>query len=170
VVNEPETRRVKRSPVSAGLLVWRPGAGGPEFLLAHPGGPFWARRDAGAWMIPKGEIDAGEDPLAAARREFEEETGVAVEGRFEALTPIVQKAGKRVLCWLVEADVDLSDLRSNTFQLEWPARSGRMIAVPEIDAAAYWPADEAFAKVLPSQRPLIEEALARLGEAGARRV
>ena len=151
-----------RKAVSAGLLVHRLAGGVREFLLVHPGGPFWARRDDGAWMIPKGEIDDGEDPLAAARREFEEETGVAIDGRFEALTPIVQKAGKRVLCWLVEADLDLSDVRSNTFEMEWPPRSGQRIVVPEIDKAAWWPAEQALAKILPSQRPLIVESLGKL--------
>jgi predicted NUDIX family NTP pyrophosphohydrolase len=148
---------------SAGLLVWRRGEGGIEFLLAHPGGPLWAKRDAGAWMIPKGEIDEGEDPLACAVREFEEEVGQAIAGPFEPLTPIRQKGGKRVVCWLAEADLDLAGFRSNTFRMEWPPRSGRMIEVPEIDKVAYWPAEAAMSKLLPSQAPLVVEALARLG-------
>ena len=146
---------------SAGLLVWRRRDAKTEFLLAHPGGPLWARRDDGAWMIPKGEIVEGEDPLACARREFEEEVGQAVAGPFEPLTPIRQKGGKRVLCWLVEADLDLAGFRSNSFQMEWPRGSGRILQVPEIDKVAYWPAEAAMSKVLPSQAPLLAEALQR---------
>lgn len=146
---------------SAGLLVWRRGQDGIEFLLAHPGGPLWAKRDDGAWMIPKGEIDANEDPLACARREFEEEVGQAVPGPFEPLTPIRQRGGKHVLCWLTEADLDLTSFRSNTFQMEWPRGSGRILEVPEIDKVAYWRAEAAATKILPSQAPLLVEALAR---------
>lgn len=152
--------------ISAGLLVWRRGEAGVEFLLGHPGGPFWARRDEGAWMIPKGELDEGEDPLACALREFEEEVGQPAPGPFEPLTPIRQKGGKCVLCWLAEADIDLTRFRSNTFRLEWPRGSGRVLEVPEIDRIAYWPAATAMSKVLPSQAPLLSEALSRLGPAG----
>lgn len=147
---------------SAGLLVWRSGPEAPEFLLAHPGGPLWAKRDDGAWMIPKGELGEAEDPLACALREFEEEVGQSVAGPYEPLTPIRQKGGKHVLCWLVEADLDLTGFRSNRFSMEWPRGSGRMIDVPEIDRVAYWPADRAMTKVLPSQAPLLSEAQARL--------
>ena len=153
---------------SAGLLVWRRGEGGIAFLLVHPGGPLWARRDDGAWMIPKGEIGDGEDPLACARREFAEEVGQPVAGPADPLTPIRQKGGKRVLCWLVEADLDLTGFRSNTFEMEWPRGSGRRIEVPEIDQAAYWPADLAATKILPSQSPLLAEALMRLAPASDR--
>lgn len=147
---------------SAGLLVWRPGTGGREFLLAHPGGPLWARRDDGAWMIPKGEIAEGEEPLACALREFEEEVGQTVAGPFDALAPIRQRGGKRVLCWLVQADLDLAGFRSNSFAMEWPRGSGRTVEFPEIDKVAYWSAEIAVRKILPSQAPLLEQACVRL--------
>lgn len=155
-----------RDQRSAGLLVWRPGPAGPAFLLAHPGGPFWARRDAGAWTIPKGLIDAGEDPLAAARREFLEEIGIEVAGEFQRLADRRLKSGKTVLAWLVEADLDLAGFRSNTFEMEWPRGSGRRITAPECDRAAYFEAPEALVKVLDYQRGFIEEAVARIGASG----
>lgn len=148
---------------SAGLLVWRLRDGGPEFLLGHPGGPFWARRDTGAWSIPKGLFDADEEPLAAARREFAEETGLSVEGDFVPLAPQRQKSGKVVLCWLVQADLDLGAWRRNSFEMEWPPRSGRRQTFPEIDRLGYFPAAEAATRILPGQRPFLEEAMARLG-------
>jgi predicted NUDIX family NTP pyrophosphohydrolase len=148
---------------SAGLLVFRRGAAGVAFLLVHPGGPLWARRDEGAWMIPKGEVDEGEEPLACALREFEEETGLSAPGPFAPLTPIRQKGGKQVLCWLTEADLDLSGFRSNSFEMEWPPKSGTTATFPEADKAAYWPAEAALAKILTSQKPLLTEALARIG-------
>ena len=149
-------------PRSAGLLVYRPAGAGLEFLLAHPGGPFWARKDAGAWSIPKGLVEPGEDDLAAAIREFDEEIGIAVTGEFKPLAPLKQKGGKTVVAWLVEADLDLSAFRSNTFELEWPPRSGRRMVVPEVDRAAYFGADEAREKILPGQRGFIEEAAVML--------
>jgi predicted NUDIX family NTP pyrophosphohydrolase len=152
-----------RDQTSAGLLVWRRAAAGPEFLLAHPGGPFWARRDAGAWTIPKGLIDPGEDPLAAARREFLEEIGIEVAGDFERLADRRLKSGKTVLAWLVRADLDLAGFRSNTFEMGWPRGSHRRITVPECDRAAYFAAPEALVKVLDYQRGFIEEAVARIG-------
>jgi predicted NUDIX family NTP pyrophosphohydrolase len=153
---------------SAGLLVWRGARDGPEFLLVHPGGPFWRAKDLGAWSIPKGLIDPDEDPLAAARREFEEETGIPIGGDFTALPPIRQKGGKQVESWLVEADLDLSELRSNMVELEWPRGAGRVIRFPEVDRAAYFPPAEALNKILVSQRPILFEALARLlGEPAA---
>jgi predicted NUDIX family NTP pyrophosphohydrolase len=148
--------------VSAGLVVWRRGAAGPEILLAHPGGPYWRGKDEAAWSIPKGLAEPGEDLLAAARREFAEELGCAIEGDFQPLTPRRQPGGKVVHAWLVEADVDLADLRSNLFELEWPPRSGRVQAFPEVDQAAYWPPGTALAKAHKGQRPILEEALARL--------
>jgi predicted NUDIX family NTP pyrophosphohydrolase len=155
-----------RDQKSAGLLVWRRGAAGPEFLLAHPGGPFWARRDAGAWSIPKGLIDEGEDPLAAARREFAEETGLAVSGAFIRLVDRRLKSGKTVLAWLVEADLDLTGFCSNSFEMEWPRGSGRRITAPECDRAAYFDAEAALAKVIAYQRGFIEEAAALVSGAG----
>jgi predicted NUDIX family NTP pyrophosphohydrolase len=147
---------------SAGLLVYRRVGDGVEFLLAHPGGPFWAKRDEGAWSIPKGLIREGEETLAAARREFEEETGQAVEGAFAFLEPRRQKSGKIVYAWMVEANLDLAAFRSNSFEMEWPRRSGRRVAFPEIDRIGWFGPDEALVKILPGQTGLIHEALTRL--------
>lgn len=147
---------------SAGLLVYRLRDGAPEFLLAHPGGPFWARRDEGAWSIPKGLIDEGEENHAAALREFEEETGQSICGDFIELTPLKQKSGKVVYCWLVQADLDLAGFRSNLFEMEWPRRSGRMQTFPEIDRVAWFGPEEALRKILPGQAGFVTEALARL--------
>ena len=144
--------------VSAGLLVWRPSAEGPQFLLGHMGGPFWAKKDAGAWTVPKGLIDPGEDPLAAARREFEEETGLTVEGPFEPLTPIVQKAGKHVRCWLAQGDPPLAAFVSNTFGLEWPPRSGKRIEVPELDRLAWFAGEDAARRLVAGQAAFVREA------------
>ena len=148
---------------SAGLLIWRSGSAGVEFLLAHPGGPFWRGKDLGAWTIPKGLINEAEDSLAAARREFAEETGLVVEGALAPLTPVRQKSGKIIEAWLVEADLQLEGFCSNLFSLEWPRRSGRMIEAPEIDEVAYFAADLAAQKILAGQRPLLQEALAIIG-------
>lgn len=147
---------------SAGLLLYRVRESGIEVLLVHPGGPFWARRDEGAWTIPKGELEADEAPLAAARREFLEETGAAVEGRFEALTPVRQTGGKRVYAFAIEADFDPATLASNTFEIEWPPRSGRMRHFPEIDRAAWFTSAEAALKIHPAQRAWLVE-VDRLG-------
>lgn len=147
---------------SAGLLVYRRRESGPEFLLAHPGGPFWTRRDDGAWTIPKGLIGEGEETHAAALREFEEEVAQTVSGEFVELTPLKQKSGKVVFCWLIEADLDLTAFRSNEFEMEWPRRSGRMQAFPEIDRVAWFGAEEALRKILPGQQGFISEAMQRL--------
>jgi predicted NUDIX family NTP pyrophosphohydrolase len=151
---------------SAGILVYRRGAGDAvEFLLAHPGGPFWARRDEGAWSIPKGLIGEDEETLAAARREFEEEIGQPVDGDFAPLAPLRQKSGKIVHAWLVEADLDLGSFRSNLFEMEWPRRSGLTQAFPEIDRVGWFGPDAALAKILPGQADFIREAVAKLGPA-----
>jgi predicted NUDIX family NTP pyrophosphohydrolase len=147
---------------SAGLLVFRRSHAGVEFLLAHPGGPFWARRDEGAWSIPKGLIGEGEETLAAARREFEEETGQAVDGDFQPLTPLRQKSGKIVHAWLVEAGLDVESFRSNLFEMEWPRRSGRIQTFPEIDRVGWFGAETALAKILPGQAGFIREAIDKL--------
>jgi predicted NUDIX family NTP pyrophosphohydrolase len=144
---------------SAGLLVHRGIEGGVEFLLAHPGGPFWAQRDEGAWSIPKGLIEQGEDILAAARREFEEEIGLPVSGEFHALGPRKQKSGKVVHAFLVEADLDLGAFRSSLFDMEWPPRSGKTRAFPEIDRAGWFSPDQALLKILPGQAGFIREAI-----------
>jgi predicted NUDIX family NTP pyrophosphohydrolase len=141
---------------SAGLLLYRRRAGGIEVFLAHPGGPLWKNRDAGAWSIPKGEFADGEDRLAAARREFEEETGAALDGRFSALAPITQRNGKVVHAWAIERDLDLEGLASNTFEMEWPPRSGRMQAFPEMDRYGWFALDEARTKINESQRQLLD--------------
>jgi predicted NUDIX family NTP pyrophosphohydrolase len=148
--------------MSAGLLVFRRRAGALEFLLVHPGGPFWRSKDEGAWSIPKGLIEAGEDELSGALREFKEETGLTATGDFTRLANRKQKSGKIVACWLVEADLDLAGFRSNVFELAWPKGSGRTQLVPECDQGAYFAADAALKKILPGQRGFIEEALERL--------
>jgi predicted NUDIX family NTP pyrophosphohydrolase len=142
---------------SAGLVVFRRRGPQIEVLLVHMGGPFWARRDAGAWSIPKGEIGDAEAPLAAARREVAEELGWSPPGESHPLTPITQKAGKIVHAWAVEGDWDPATLQSNTFELEWPRGSGRMQRFAEVDRAAWFPVAEAREKILPSQIPLLEE-------------
>ncbi len=149
---------------SAGILLHRRRDGELEVFLVHPGGPFWQDKDAGAWSIPKGEIDEGEDALAAAKRELAEETGVVVEGEFTALTPVRQKSGKLVFAWAVEGDCDAAAIRSNTFPLEWPPRSGRMCDFPEVDRAAWMPLAEARAKIHPGQAPLLEELASLAGK------
>jgi len=146
-----------RSSKSAGILLYRRYRGELQVFLAHPGGPFWTRKDLGAWTIPKGEIDEGEDPLAAAKREFAEEIGVTLEGDFVALTPIKQKAGKTVLAWAIEGDCDPAALCSNTFSMEWPPKSGRQAEFPEVDRAEWFTIEEARVKILESQVPLLEE-------------
>ena len=138
---------------------------GLELLLVHPGGPFWKKRDAGAWSIPKGEYAPGEDPLAVAVREFEEETGVRPTGEFRSLGDLVQKGGKIVAAWAVEGDLDPAAIRSNTFEIEWPPKSGRKATFPEVDRAGWFSPEEAREKILPSQSPFI----ARLEERMANR-
>ncbi len=128
-----------------------------DVLLVHPGGPIWAKRDAGAWSIPKGEPEAGEDPLTAARREFAEELGRGVDGTFIPLSAVRQPGGKVVHAWAVEADFDTSSITSNTFSMEWPPRSGRQQAFPEIDRAEWFPLDVARQKILAGQAPLLDE-------------
>jgi predicted NUDIX family NTP pyrophosphohydrolase len=150
---------------SAGILLYRRRPGGLEVLLVHPGGPFWARRDAGAWSVPKGEYEPGEDPLAAARREFAEELGTATpEGPVEELGGVRQKGGKRVRAWGVEGDLDAETIVSNTFELEWPPRSGRVIEVPEVDRAGWFSLEQAREKINPAQAELLDR-LARAVEA-----
>lgn len=142
---------------SAGLLLYRETAGMLEVLLVHPGGPFWARKDAGAWSIPKGEFAEGEAPLAAAKREFTEETGGTVDGEFIALRPLRQPSGKVVHAWAVCAEFDPARLRSNTFSMQWPPKSGRMADFPEVDRAAWFTLDEAKTKILKGQAPLLDQ-------------
>ena len=147
---------------SAGILLYRRGSRGLEVLLVHPGGPFWSKRDAGAWTIPKGEISEGEEPLAAARREFLEETGFEAQGDAMALEPLRQKGGKWVHAWAVEGDCDAAAISSNTFSMEWPPRSGRMREVQEVDRAEWFTPEAAVRKILKGQRPVIEALLRHL--------
>ena len=150
----------RRSEISAGILAYRrkPRL---EFLLAHPGGPYWQNKDEGAWSIPKGNVESG-DRLACARREFNEETGLLAEGPFNELTPVRQKSGKMVHAFAIEADFDLDSFSSNKFEMEWPPRSGRQQSFPEVDQIAYFSLAVARRKILPGQRPFIEELTARL--------
>ena len=147
---------------SAGLLLYRRRDGALEVFLVHPGGPFWARKDAGAWSIPKGEIGPDEAPLAAARREFGEETGLAVDGDVIALAPIRQAGGKLVHAFAIEADLDPAAIVSNRFTLEWPPRSGERREFPEIDRAGWFGLEAARRKLLSGQLPLLEDLRERL--------
>ena len=141
---------------SAGLLMFRRSTGGAEVLLAHPGGPFWARRDEAAWTLPKGEIAPGEDPLAAARREFLEETGFASAPPFLPLGELRQKSGKRISAWAFEGDADPALLVSNLFELEWPPRSGRLQSFPEVDRVGWFGLEQARRKLIAGQAPFID--------------
>ena len=143
--------------LSVGLLLYRLRAGQLEFLLVHPGGPFWKNKDAGAWSIPKGELEDNEDPLAGARREFAEEIGFAPQGQFIELAPVKQKAGKVIRAWAVEGDCDPGQIHSNTFSLEWPPRSGQRVEFPEVDQAAFFTLEEAKTKINLAQLPLLQE-------------
>jgi predicted NUDIX family NTP pyrophosphohydrolase len=142
---------------SAGLLLYRNVSESLEVFLVHPGGPFWAKKDDSSWSIPKGEIGEGEDPLEAAKREFHEETGFAVEGKFEALEPVRLVGGKTVYGWSIEGDVDASAIRSNTFSMEWPPRSGKMQEFPEVDRGGWFDLAGARKKIVKGQIPLLEE-------------
>jgi predicted NUDIX family NTP pyrophosphohydrolase len=141
-----------------------------EFLLVHPGGPLWQKKDAGIWSIPKGEIHPGEDGLEAAKREFEEELGVQAQGAFVKLTPITQKSGKIVHAWGFAGDCDPSQIRSNTFSMEWPPRSGRTGTFPEVDRAAFFNLEQAKGRINPAQVALLEELLRKLGRSRQRPV
>jgi predicted NUDIX family NTP pyrophosphohydrolase len=142
---------------SAGLLLFRRKSAGLEVLLVHPGGPLWAKKDDGAWSIPKGEIEAEEDPLAAARREFEEELGSPISGEFIELAPIRQASGKVVHAWAIEGDFDPATLTGGTFTIEWPPRSGRQQHFPEVDRAEWFTVDEAKRKINKAQAALLDE-------------
>lgn len=150
---------------SAGVLLYRLRDGAIEVFLVHPGGPYWRNRDESAWSIPKGEFDPDEEPLAAARREFEEETGLTVEGRFSPLAPLRQPHRKIVHAWAVEGDCDPAAIRSNTFPLEWPPHSGRMEHFPEVDRAGWFPLDQAREKIVSGQTGFLDELEARLTRA-----
>ncbi|MGC2460415.1 MAG: NUDIX domain-containing protein [Steroidobacteraceae bacterium] len=146
-----------RSKRSAGIVLYRKRLGILEIFLVHPGGPYWARKDNGAWSIPKGEYEQGEEALQAAQREFLEETGVAVNGPFLALAPVRQPSGKMITAWAAEGDLDPTRLRSNTFSLEWPPKSGVMQSFPEVDRGAWFSLANARSKLSPGQRPLLRD-------------
>ena len=150
---------------SAGILLYRRGPRGIEVFLVHPGGPFWAKKDAGAWSIPKGEYVEGEDPLTAAKREFTEETGITVDGAFAPLEPVKQPGGKIVHAWASEGDGDASTISSNSFTMEWPPKSGRHSAFPEVDRAAWFTIAESKEKLVKGQLSFIEQLSTRLGSA-----
>lgn len=147
---------------SAGILLYRFRNNLAEVLLVHPGGPFWAKKDEGAWSIPKGEFEDDEDPLDAAKREMDEETGIKVSGEFIELTPVRQKSGKWVYAWALQKDIDPEFITSNSFEIEWPPKSGKKKSFPEIDKAAWLNMDEAKKKIIEGQSPLLSELLAKL--------
>ena len=155
---------VKSSTPSAGLLLYRRPSGGLQVFLAHPGGPFWHNRDAGAWTIPKGLAEPGEDTLAAAQREFEEETGIRPVGPFLPLGSIRQKAGKLVHAWAWEGDADPERVTSNTMQTEWPRGSGRVLTFPEVDRCAWFDLHAARERINPAQAELIDRLELALAE------
>ena len=149
---------------SAALLVYRRAGSGVEVFLVHPGGPFWAKKDLGAWSIPKGEFDDGEDPLAAAQREFEEETGASVEGDPMRLAPVRQPSGKIVHAWAMRGDFDPRELVSNTFTMEWPPRSGHQGEFPEVDRAAWFTPEQARIKIQKGQIPILDQLSEKLAD------
>jgi predicted NUDIX family NTP pyrophosphohydrolase len=151
---------------SAGILMHQRRNGALFVLLVHPGGPFWASKDLGAWSIPKGEYSPGEDPEAAARREFEEELGVPGLGLLTPLGEIVQKAGKRVIAFALEGDLDTAAIRSNTCDIEWPPRSGKLLTIPEIDRAEWFSLEEARRRIIPAQLPFLDRLAAACERAG----
>lgn len=145
--------------LSAGILLYRKIHEELEVFFVHPGGPFWAKKDAGAWSIPKGEYIEGEDSEAVARREFNEETGCELTGQLQSLTPLKQPSGKVISAWAVEGDVDPGMLKSNTFSLEWPPRSGKIQQFPEVDRGAWFDVPSAREKILAGQRPFLDQLL-----------
>ncbi len=150
------------SKKSAGLLLYRRRNSNLEVFLVHPGGPFWAKKGDGAWSIPKGEIAEDENPLAAAKREFYEETGFQIDGDFIALAPVRQAGGKTVHAWAIESDCDAEAIKSNTFSMEWPPRSGKKQEFPEVDRAGWFIFEEAKKKILKGQLGLLEELRGKL--------
>lgn len=147
---------------SAGILPFRIRDNKPEFFLVHPGGPFWARKDNGAWSIAKGEFAENEQPIDAAMREFREETGSEISGDVIELSPVIQKGGKTVHCYAVQKEIDSGKIKSNSFEMEWPPRSGRRQVFPEVDRAEWFDAETAKLKIIESQIPFIDELLVRI--------
>ena len=155
----PKTKSVKRS---AGLLMYRRRKDGMEVFLVHPGGPIWAKKDKGSWTLPKGEYDADEDPLAAAQREFREETGFTASGNFIELGFVLQKSGKIVTAWAFEGDCDPAELVSNTCEIEWPPRSGKQLEIPEVDRGHWYELAEAREYIRQEQCELLERLVQQL--------
>lgn len=147
---------------TAGLLLYRR-HGGLEVFLVHPGGPFWAKKDEGAWSLPKGEFEEEEEPLQAAKREFTEETGFSVDGEFLPLDPLKQRGGKVIYAWAIEADCDAAQARSNLFSLEWPPKSGRLQKFPEVDRAQWFAIPEARKRIIAGQAGFIDQLTSALG-------
>lgn len=145
------------SKQSAGILLYRMYDTQLQVFLVHPGGPYFVKKDDGSWSIPKGEFESGEDPQAAAKREFEEETGHPLDGNFIKLQPVKQKSGKTVYTWAVEGDINHTQIVSNLFEMEWPPRSGKKQSFPEIDRAEWFDIETAKAKIIPGQSPLLDE-------------
>ncbi len=142
---------------SAGILLFKKADDGVRILLAHPGGPFWKNKDLGSWSIPKGEFVGSENPLDAAVREFEEETGFRLEGKFIPLDPVKMKSGKEILAWALEGDVDLANFRSNDFEMEWPPKSGKIQHFPEIDKIGWFTSDEALTMINGTQSAFLHQ-------------
>jgi predicted NUDIX family NTP pyrophosphohydrolase len=153
---------------SAGIVMFRWRQRTAEFLLVHPGGPFWAKKDVGAWSIPKGLFEGDEDALSAAKREFEEETGYRPDGPFVELGSFRQPGGKTIWAWAAEGECDLATFRSNTFAMEWPPKSGRIQQFPEVDRAGWFGAPEAVLKISKGQVAIIEVLLSKLGATSGR--
>jgi len=166
VTKLPNLKSRRRLVSSAGILMYRHAGPSLEVLLVHPGGPYWRKKDEGAWSIPKGELEEGEEAEVAARREFTEETGVALSGLLDRLGEIRQRGGKRVIAFAVEGDVDVRTIRSNTFEIEWPPKGGRMQSFPEIDRAEWFDLPSAHAKILQGQRPLLDRLAALVTQPG----
>ena len=144
--------------LSAGILLYRMKNKKPEIFLCHPGGPFYKNKDSGVWTIPKGEFSSDEEPLAAAKREFREETGKTITGKFIALTPVKYKDGKKIVyAWAVEGDIDISSIHSNSFPLEWPPKSGKYLNVPEVDRGEWFSYEDSLQKILPSLTPILTD-------------
>ena len=157
---------MKSTKQSAGILLYRVIDKVSEFFLVHPGGPFWAKKDSGVWTIPKGEFENDEDPLAAAKREFQEETGTLLSGDFLQLTPVTQKSGKVIFAWAVEGNIDPLKIKSNHFSMEWPPKSGSLKSFPEVDKGGWFNAETAMEKINPAQVSLIQEVMNKLSVTG----
>jgi predicted NUDIX family NTP pyrophosphohydrolase len=149
--------------ISAGILVYREINENLEVLLVHPGGPYWAKKEEGAWSIPKGESEGDEDLLTVARREFMEETGAFIDGNFTPLVPLKQPGGKLIFSWAIQGDLDTASIKSNTFTIEWPPKSGRQQEYPEVDRAGWFHTDIAMKKILKGQKGFITQLLVNLG-------